>query len=64
MTVNTKMGKITASKEVLCELNICIFKAEQAYRQDGRKNLANYYREVHSQIFDALDETGYFDDVK
>lgn len=62
MTVNTKLGKITASKETLNWL--CIALGEAADSIQARKGIEKRdvfgYETAENEIFDALEETGYY----
>ena len=62
MTVNTRFGKITASKEVLNELSIALFEAADSIqaRKGIEKRDVYGYDTVANEIFNALDETGYY----
>lgn len=63
MTVNTLIGEITASKEVLSEL-IFILDYSADYCK-SKKLLASSlrYRSASDDIYDALDEIGYYAEV-
>ena len=62
MTVNTKLGKITASEEVLNRLSIALFEAANSI--EAKKGIEKRdvfgYDTAANEIFDALDETGYY----
>lgn len=62
MTVNTRFGKITASKEVLNRLSIALFEAADSIqaRKGIEKRDVFGYDTAANEIFDALDETGYY----
>lgn len=62
MTVNTRFGKITASKEVLNQLSIALFEAADSIqaRKGIEKRDVFGYDTAANEIFDALDETGYY----
>lgn len=62
MTVNTRLGKITASKEVLYQLSIALFEAADSLqaRIGIEKRDVFGYDTAANEIFDALDETGYY----
>ena len=64
MTVNTKNGKITASKGTLCELSLLASMAAEAYETRGLQALTDRARILSATIYEALDARGYFDDVK
>ena len=64
MTINTEVGKITASKEVLNYLSLVISEASKYYESKGSFALEKKARGVASEIFDALDDTGYYDNIK
>ena len=60
MTVNTRLGKITASREVLNILSIALFEAAdslQAWKGIEKRDVFGY-NTAANEIFDALDETG------
>ena len=62
MTVNTKLGKITASEEVLNRLSMALFEAAnsmEAKRGIEKRDVFGYDTAAN-EIFDALDETGYY----
>lgn len=62
MTVNTRLGKITASEEVLNRLSIALFEAANSI--EAKKGIEKRdvfgYDTAANEIFDALDETGYY----
>lgn len=62
MTVNTKMGKITASKEVLNMLSLALSEAADSIqaRKGIEKRDVYGYDTAANEIFDALDKTGYY----
>lgn len=62
MTVNTRFGKITASREVLNILSIALFEAADSLqaRKGIEKRDVFGYDTAANEIFDALDETGYY----
>ena len=62
MTVNTKLGKITASEEVLNRLSIALFEAANSIEAEKgiEKRDVFGYDTAANEIFDALDETGYY----
>lgn len=64
MTVNTRFGKITASKEVLNQLSIALFEAADSIqaRKGIEKRDVFGYDTAANEIFDALDETGYYNE--
>lgn len=62
MTVNTRFGKITASKETLNDLCIALFEAADSIeeRKGIKKRDVYGYDTVANQIFDALDGIGFY----
>lgn len=62
MTVNTKLGKITASEGVLNRLSMALFEAANSMeaKKGFEKRDVFGYDTVANEIFDALDETGYY----
>ena len=64
MTVQTSIGKITADKETIHRLlDLTVFASSHADSQ-GYEASKRVFEETFHQIFDALDEVGYYDDVK
>lgn len=53
-----------ATKRALCALNCMLAKARQKYHEEGHTSLARGASEVEDSIYNALDERGYYDDVK
>lgn len=63
MTVNIEgLGKITASKEVLNEIALAFGSASKFDRSRNRNSLADKRYKVCNSIYDALDESGYYND--
>lgn len=62
MTVNTTMGKITASKEVLNRLSIALSEAADSIqaRKGVEKRDVYGYDTAAYEIFYALDKTGHY----
>lgn len=62
MTVNTKLGKITASEGVLNRLSMALFEAANSIevKKGIEKRDVFGYDTAANEIFDALDETGYY----
>lgn len=60
MTVNTRLGKITASREVLNWLSMALYEAADSIqaRKGIEKRDVFGYDTTAKEIFDALDETG------
>ena len=64
MTVNTTIGKITASKETLNYLSLALFEAAdhiQAIKGIEKRDVYGYDT-TSIEIFDALEKTGYYHD--
>lgn len=62
MTVNTELGKITASKEVLNRLSIALSESAdsiQAKRGVEKRDVFGYNTAAY-EIFYALDKTGFY----
>ena len=62
MTVNTRLGKITASKETLNDLCIAIFEAAdsiQARKGIEKRNVFGYDTAAN-EIFGALEKAGFY----
>ncbi len=64
MTVETRNGKITASKAVLNVLSCDLYEASGSYRKRGRYALSYEAEEMARSIYDALDSVGYYEGVK
>lgn len=63
MTVNIEgLGKITASKEVLNDIAAAFSCACELDRSKNRDALANKNYGVFVAIYDALEDSGYYDD--
>lgn len=62
MTIETYAGKITATKETLNWLAVALIHAEENRKEHGR--YADPYHTVWNQIYDALNESKYYDKVK
>ena len=62
MTVNTKIGKITASKEVLNILSLALLEAADSIqaRKGAEKRDVYGYSTASEEIFYALNKTGYY----
>lgn len=62
MTVSTRFGKITASKKTLNYLTMALFEAADSMQATRgiEKRDALGYNTVANEIFDALQETGYY----
>lgn len=62
MTVNTKMGKITASKGVLNMLSLALSEAADSMqaRKGFEKRDVYGYDTVANEIYDALNADGYY----
>ena len=62
MTVNTTMGKITASKETLNYLSLALFEAAdniQAKKGIEKRDVYGYDT-ISIEIFDALEKSGFY----
>ena len=65
MVVNVEyLGKITASKDVLCAISLAFQHEQKYYESCGREWLASQARARGNSIHDALDRVGYYDNVK
>lgn len=63
MTVNIEgLGKITASKAVLNEISSAFGSACDFYRNRNSEALANKSYKIFISIYDALDDSGYYED--
>ena len=62
MTVNTKIGKITASKATLNYLSMALYDAADYLqaRKGIEKRDVYGYDTVSSEIFNALEKTGFY----
>lgn len=63
MTVMFENGeKVTASKDVLNELSLAYRYASERWEQKNLYVTAELYEQRAHTIYDALDETGYYDE--
>ena len=53
-------GSVSASRNLLNLISIAFSDAAYHYESKGLMNLAKSYREIATQIYDKLDETGYY----
>lgn len=53
-------GSISASRDLLNLISIAFSEAAYHYESKGLNNLAKSYRDIATQIYDRLDETGYY----
>ena len=64
MTIDIKgLGKITASKEVLNLLSAMAYDAETTQANKNHDAIARQYSGIANNIYDALLECGYYNDV-
>ena len=61
MTVETEIGSITATPEVLNEISIAFGDSEDINRFRRNSALAEKAREVSYEIYHALREIGFYD---
>lgn len=61
MTVDTAIGKITASKRVLNDISFWAIKAYLTFDEYGCERLAADAKEAANEIYDALEATGFYD---
>lgn len=64
MTVNTTIGKITASKEVLNMLSLSLLESGCSLEGRGNRALVEQYKKTSEEIFCALDVVGFYRDKK
>lgn len=60
MRICTREGSVSASRDFLNLISIAFFDAAYHYESKGLMRLATSYREIATQIYDRLDETGYY----
>lgn len=58
------MGKVTASKSTLCYLATLFSRLDSYASAEGKEDLASLRFKQFNTIYEALDETGFFDNVK
>lgn len=63
MTINTKIGKITASKDVLNYLSIICTQAEEYNKSRGYNASAEECKEVSYDLYNVLKEVGFYNDL-
>ena len=63
MIVTTKMGKINATKDVLCEIASMYYSEARRVKDNGHELASNYY-DIANAIYDALDAKHYYDDIR
>lgn len=61
MTIKTSSGAITGTKDVLNEIALAFNSAADNYESKGRVYVAEKYKKVAKELYDALDETGYYE---
>lgn len=64
MTVETRIGKITASKMTLNSLALQLFVVGDEESETGDEKAAKYCRGIAGEIHDALAATGYYKSIK
>ena len=64
MTIEIKgVGKVTATKDALCELAFIASCATEYNKMKGYNATAQRQNDVFNAIYDALKAVGYYDDV-
>lgn len=53
-------GSISASRDLLNLISIAFSEAAYHYEDKGLKHLAKSYRDTATQIYDKLEESGYY----
>lgn len=53
-------GSISASRDMLNLISIAFSEAAYHYEDKSLMNLARSYRDIATQIYDRLDESGYY----
>lgn len=53
-------GSVSASRDLLNLISIAFSDAAYHYESKGLKNLAKLYRDIATQIYDRLEESGYY----
>ena len=61
MTVNTTMGKITASKDVLNMLSISFLESAVSLADKGYKARSKQAETTADEIYHALDAVGFYE---
>ncbi len=62
--VNCLGGKVTASKDTLCVIGNILASEADRHDKENRPTLAEWYREGFDSIYNALDNVGFYDEVK
>lgn len=60
MRICTREGSISASRDLLNVISIAFSDAAYHYESKGLMHLAKSYREIATQIYDRLEESGYY----
>jgi len=60
MTVETEIGKITASKEVLNKISLVFGRSAYEHKRKGHGSIAEQHRKISHEIYVALDKANYF----
>lgn len=61
MTVETRMGKITACREVLNLISIAYYESADRRMERGQPNIAQCEIEIANEIHIALEKSGYYE---
>lgn len=64
MTVQTQIGKITASKETLNSINLILIEAIKSYEARGVEIFSENTQKILDEIYNELDKVGYYDSAK
>ena len=64
MTVHTSNGNITASKAMLVNICNAFYYEADSHEAKGYKLAAEAVRRTAREIYEALDKTGYFENLK
>lgn len=61
MTINTREGKVTATKDVLNYIALLASEASESYKSRDRNTLADEADKFCGEIYNALKEVGLYD---
>lgn len=64
MVVETSYGKISANKDALDYIYLMMIEASKSYDSRGRSFLSKEARDNANAIYDALDDAGFYDNVR
>lgn len=61
MTVETRIGKVTATEDVLNEMSLVLDYASDELKRRGYDNNSERYKDASLEIFNALKNIGLYD---